>query len=120
MAATAYKYVLSRWLSLKATVTVTGGLQMATDGRATAQVFGGVCPESGVDRLGLFGDIFVRRAVELARVVEAESLARADASTIIALLEKRVDADDTNIQNLRTTLRAATNVDEASTLCLDL
>jgi hypothetical protein len=120
MAATAYKSVLSRWLTLKAVVTVTGGLQMATDGRAIAQVFGGVCPESGVDRLGFFGNIFVSRAVELARVVEAEPLARADASAIIALLEKRVDTDDLNIQNLRTTLRAAINVDEASTRCLDL
>jgi hypothetical protein len=109
LSARTYDVVLSRWLRKGAgAVGVGSGLQMAADGRAVVQAFGGAAPaDCGLDVLPALGALFSTPAAELGAMVEARPLARADAPALVALLSMRPDAGAAEVAALCAALSAS-------------
>jgi hypothetical protein len=100
--------VLRHWRSLQPPKPPRGGLQMAEDGRAVAQVFGRLPPAAtSLSLLPEYGAVLSVREAELEGAIEAPALARAEAQALADLIGLRPDGDGPRMTALRRSLVSA-------------
>lgn len=109
-----YQAVVKRWREIDGIITATGGMQLAADGHAIAQVFESFGKDNDLWRLPAMGQIFLSTSNDLQAVIETEPLSHANATILVDLLNKREDASSPAVLAIASSLTAALELENAS------